>query len=93
MVLERHPFERRWSKDIIRLCLTRGYAELKNSNFMILPSQNLLRKYKNSIHQEAGINIDMLAWMSNEAMIIKGVLYLTKCQYNLTCNSEKEIVM
>ena len=69
MALERHPFERRWSKDIIRLCLTRGYAELKNSNFMILTSQNLLRKYKNSIHQEAGINTDMLAWMSNEAMI------------------------
>ena len=35
MALERHPFGRRWSKDIIRLCLTlycrspRGYAELK----------------------------------------------------------------
>ena len=99
MALERHPFGRRWRKDIIRLCLTlycrspRGYAELKNSNFMMLSSQNLLRKYKNSIHQEAGINIDMLAWMSNEAMIIKGVLYLTKCQYNLTCNSAKEMVM
>jgi hypothetical protein len=36
---------------------------------MILPSQNLLRKYKNSIHQEAGINTGMLAWMSKEAMI------------------------
>jgi hypothetical protein len=29
----------------------------------------LLRKYKNSIHQEAGINTGMLAWMSKEAMI------------------------
>jgi hypothetical protein len=35
----------------------------------MLSSQNLLRKYKNSIHQEAGINTDMLAWMSNEARI------------------------
>jgi len=58
MALERHPFGRRWNKDIIELCLTlycrspKGYTELKNSNFMILPSQNLLRKCKNSIHQE-----------------------------------------
>jgi hypothetical protein len=67
---------------------------------MMLSSQNLLRKYKNSIHQEAGINTDMLAWMSNEARIknlprsdIKGVLYLTKCQCNLTCNSANKMVM
>jgi len=73
MALERHPFGRRWNKEVIRLCLTlycrspRGYSELRNSNFLILPSQNLLRRYKNTVHQEAGININMLQWMSNEA--------------------------
>jgi hypothetical protein len=29
----------------------------------------LLRRYKNSPHQEAGINIEMLQWMANEAKI------------------------
>lgn len=59
----------------VRLCLTlycrspRGYNELRGSNFLILPSQNLLRKYKNSVHQEAGVNKDMLEWMANEAKI------------------------
>lgn len=73
MALERNPHGRRWDKDVIRVCLTlycrspRGYSELKNSNFLILPSQNLLRRYKNSIHQEAGIKTDMLDWMSSEA--------------------------
>lgn len=63
------------SKDIVRLCLTldgrspRGYIELRGSNFLILPSQNLLRKYKNSLHQEAGVNKDMAELMANEAKI------------------------
>jgi hypothetical protein len=75
MALERNPNGRRWSKDIIRLCLTlycrspRGYSELRNSNFLILPSQNLLRKYKNTVHQQAGINNDVLEWMTNEAKL------------------------
>lgn len=75
MALERNPNDKRWSKDIVRLCLTlycrspRGYNELRGSNFLILPSQNLLRKYKNSVHQEAGVNKDMLEWMANEAKI------------------------
>lgn len=75
MALERNPNGRRWSKDLVRLCLTlycrspRGYNELRGSNFLILPSQNLLRIYKNSVHQEAGVNKDMLEWMANEAKI------------------------
>jgi hypothetical protein len=44
-----------------------GYAELRNSNFMILPSQQLLQKYKNNVHQQSGINKDVLHWMANEA--------------------------
>ena len=57
------------------MCLTlwcrspRGYTELRNSNFMILPSQQLLQKYKNIVHQQAGINKDVLHWMANEAKL------------------------
>lgn len=75
MALERNPNGRSLSKAIIRLYLTlycsspRGYNELRGSYFLILPSQNLLRKYKNSLHQEAGVNKDMTKWMANEAKI------------------------
>jgi hypothetical protein len=57
MALERNPHGRRWDKDIARLCLTlwcrspRGYNELKNSKFMILPSQKILQRYKNTVDQ------------------------------------------
>jgi hypothetical protein len=62
MALERNPHGRRWDKDIARLCLTlwcrspRGYNELRNSKFIILPSQKILQRYKNTVDQEAGIN-------------------------------------
>jgi hypothetical protein len=38
---------------------------------MILPSQQLLQKYKNIVHQQAGINQDVLHWMANEAKLKK----------------------
>jgi hypothetical protein len=63
IALERNRFGRQWSKDIIRLSLTlycRSPNEIRSSNFVILPSQNLLRRYKNSVHQEAGIHKEML---------------------------------
>ena len=75
MALERNPHGRRWSKDIIRMCLTlwcrspRGYADLPNSGFIVLPSQKSLQNYKNIVHQEAGINKEIFHWMANEAQI------------------------
>jgi len=75
MALERNPHGRRWSKDIIRMCLTlwcrspRGYTDLRNSGFIVLPSQKILQNYKNIVHQEAGINKEILHWMANEAQI------------------------
>ena len=97
MALERHPFGRRCDKDIVRMCLTlwcrspRGYTELRNSNFMILPSQQLLQKYKNNVHQQSGINKDVLHWMANEARlknippkVLKGVLLWMRCPYSQT---------
>ncbi|XP_071174117.1 uncharacterized protein [Mytilus edulis] len=75
MALERHPNGRRWNRDIVQLCLSlwcrspRGYTDLRNSKFLVLPSQKLLQRYKNRIHQEAGINKEMLHWMKNEAKL------------------------
>ncbi|CAG2224496.1 unnamed protein product [Mytilus edulis] len=66
---------RRWNRDIVRLCLTlwcrspKGYTELRNSQFVILPSEKLLQRFKNTVNQEAGINNDMLHWMANEAKL------------------------
>ena len=65
---------RRWSKEIIRLCLTmwcrspRAYGDLRSSGFLLLPSHRLLQIYKNKIHQKAGINKEILHWMKNEAV-------------------------
>lgn len=73
--MERHPNGRRWDRDIIRLCLTlwcrspRGYRELRNSNFLVLPSEKSLQIFKNNVNQKAGINNDMLHWMVNEARL------------------------
>jgi ABC-type maltose transport system permease subunit len=38
---------------------------------MTLPSQQLLQKYKNIVHQQAGINQDVFHWMANEAKLKK----------------------
>ncbi|CAG2238930.1 unnamed protein product [Mytilus edulis] len=75
MAIERNPHGRRWNRDIVRLCLTlwcrspKGYTELRNSQFVILPSEKLLQRFKNTVNQEAGINNDMLHWMANEAKL------------------------
>ena len=75
MALEGDPHGRRWNTDFIRMCLTlwcrslRGYTYLRNSGFIVLPSQKILQNYKNIVHQEAGINKEILHWMVNEAQI------------------------
>ena len=72
--LSKHPNVRRWSKNIIRLCLTLrcrspgAYSDLRDSGFLILPSQRILQIYKNKFHQKAGINKDLVHWMKNEAL-------------------------
>jgi len=72
--LSSHPNGRRWDTNIIRLCLTlwcrspKCYADLRESGFLVLPSQKLLQIYKNKIHQKAGLNKELLHWMKNEAM-------------------------
>jgi hypothetical protein len=64
----------RWSKDIIRVCLSlwcrspRGYKDLRSSGFLMLPSERLLQIYKNRVHQKAGINRELVHWMRSEAI-------------------------
>ena len=63
------PMARRWNKDILRMCLSlycrspKAFEELHNSGFVVLPSQRLLRQYKNQVTQEAGISKEILKWM------------------------------
>ena len=42
---------------------------MRNSGFIVLPSQKKLQNYKNIVYQEAGINKEILHWMVNEAQI------------------------
>ena len=77
MALERHPFDRRCDKDIVRMCLTlwcrspRGYTKLRNSKIHDIAFPKMLQKYKNTVHQQAGINKDILCWMAYEAKLKK----------------------
>ena len=47
MALDRHPNGRWWDKGIIRMCLSlwcrslKGYADLRKSGYLLLPSQNI----------------------------------------------------
>lgn len=67
---EKH--QRRWDPKIISLCLTlyirspQAYEDLKNSNFLQLPSKRLLCYCKNSVKQSPGFCEYKLMWMSKE---------------------------
>ncbi|CAG2190200.1 unnamed protein product [Mytilus edulis] len=72
--LSNHPNGRCWNANIIRLCLTlwcrspQCYTDLRDSGFLILPSQQILQIYKGRFHQKAGLNKELLHWMKIEAM-------------------------
>lgn len=44
-----------------------AYADLKLSGMLVLPTERLLRYYKNAVRQRPGINSDQLEWMESEA--------------------------
>jgi hypothetical protein len=58
---------------IIQECLAvwarspRAYTQLRQSKLLILPSEKLLIKYKNSVDQTVGYNKHNLQWMVSEA--------------------------
>lgn len=72
--LSHKPKGRRWSKSIIRICLTlwcrsqKCCKELRDSGILLLPSQRTLQIYKNKINQKPGINNELIHWMKNEAL-------------------------
>ena len=63
-----NPRGRRWPRSMISVCLNmwarsrRSYADLKDSNMMILPSGRQLQRYKNAVPQSSGLSTAMLHW-------------------------------
>lgn len=64
---------RRWEPEFISLCLSlylrspKAYEDLRKSDMLILPTERLLRMYKNCVKQKPGINSDNFQWMNKEA--------------------------
>lgn len=71
--LERNPKQRRWDKEVIRLCLSiwirskKAYDQIKKSGFLVLPSGRLLHYYQNEVKQGPGFNKEVFEWMKLEA--------------------------
>ena len=67
------PNARRWSKDVISLCLSiwvrspASYQNLKDSKMLILPSGRQLRRYKNVVPQTSGMIKEAFQWMYHAA--------------------------
>ena len=65
--------QRRWDPQFISVCLglyvrsPKGYTDLRDSGMITLPSERLLRMYKNCIKQKPGINKENIGWMKKEA--------------------------
>ena len=65
--------QRKWDPDFISFCLSidvlspRIYRDLRDSPMLVLPSESLLRMYKNCIKQKPDINEENLTWMKKEA--------------------------
>jgi hypothetical protein len=63
---------RKWDTTIISLCLTlyirspQAYKDIKNFNFLQLPSKRPLQYYKNSVKQIPRFNEENLTWMKKE---------------------------
>ena len=71
--LNSNPHARRWSPEIVRLCLTRycrspkAYQDLSQSGFLTLPSARQIQRIKNRVDQEADVKKEVLQWMKSEA--------------------------
>lgn len=64
----------RWNKDVICMSLslfnrnTAAYRDLIQNNWLHLPSEQLIKLYKNAVQQKPGIVPDLMLWMTNEAI-------------------------
>ncbi|MES9879372.1 MAG: hypothetical protein ABW185_00630 [Sedimenticola sp.] len=69
--LDKH--QRRWDPNVISICLgiylrsPKAYRDLSEAGILVLPSERLLRYYKNSVKQTPSFNEDNIKWMSKEA--------------------------
>ena len=67
------PQLRRWNKEVISMCLSlwirtpHSYQNMIDSGMLILPSGRQLRRYKNCIPQESGVNDEIFRWMNEAA--------------------------
>ena len=65
--------QRKWDPEFISFCLgiyvrsPKIYSDLRNSPMLVLPSESLLRMYKNCIKQKPGVNEENITWMKTEA--------------------------
>lgn len=65
--------EMRWDKDVICMALSlfnrnpAAYRDITQNSWLNLPSEQLIKLYKNAVQQKPGIVPDMMLWMSNEA--------------------------
>lgn len=63
----------RWDKDVISMALSlynrnpAAYRDITQNSWLQLPSESLIKLYKNAVQQSPGIVPQMMLWMSNEA--------------------------
>ncbi|XP_019629354.1 PREDICTED: uncharacterized protein LOC109473763 [Branchiostoma belcheri] len=62
-----------WNAEFLDVCLQlwqrskQGYADLRDSGFLKLPSERLLRYKKNKVNQRPGLHAEVMQWMDDEA--------------------------
>ncbi|CAH1269079.1 HMCN1 [Branchiostoma lanceolatum] len=62
-----------WNPEFLDVCLQlwqrskQGYADLKDSGFLKLPSERLLQYKKNTVNQRPGLHTEVFEWMNKEA--------------------------
>ncbi|CAC5368771.1 unnamed protein product [Mytilus coruscus] len=63
----------RWDKDVMYMALSlynrnpAAYRDIVENDWLQLPSESLIKIYKNAMQQFPGIVPEMMLWMSNEA--------------------------
>ena len=68
----RNPRGRRWTRDIISVCLQLynrsplGYASLRDSGLLLLPSPSLLVLYKSNVNQTPGFKFETFEWIMKQ---------------------------
>ncbi|CAH1277301.1 Hypp9552 [Branchiostoma lanceolatum] len=73
-----------WNPEFLDVCLQlwqrskQGYADLKDSGFLKLPSERLLQYKKNTVNQRPGLHTEVFEWMNKEAEQQRGSVQLRR---------------